>query len=306
MGYSICGSEETGNGDSGPMPTDKPTGDVRDRILEHVDALPPQQRAIAEYLLENLETVPFLSVPELARRCHVSEATIVRFGQRIGFSGFAELKVALVELLQDRLGVENESESSEPSDDVLEAIATHEGRNIRRTVESIDRKVFTAIADKVFSADHVYTFGMGISAHIAELAAYALVQIGIAAHPLSTGYSSPREQLVTLDRNDLLLVVSLPPYSRQSLEMVAAAREIGATAIALSDRLTAPASRRADLSLAVRSDNMTFTNAVAAMTVVVNALATAIASRHPDQAIDAFTKIGRVLTDDPHVISGEG
>ena len=287
------------------MPTDKPTGDVRDRILEHVDGLPPQQRAIADYLLENLETVPFLSVPELARRCRVSEATIVRYGQRIGFSGFAELKVALVELLQDRLGVDDESDPGTPSDDVLEAIATHEGRNIRRTVESIDRKVFDAIADNVYSANHVYTFGMGISAHIAELAAYALVQIGIAAHPLSTGYSSPREQLVTLDKDDLLLVISLPPYSRQSLEMVAAAAELGTATVVLSDRLTAPAARRADLSLAIRSDNMTFTNAVAAMTVVINALATAIASSHRDDAIDAFARIGRVHADDPDVLTGD-
>jgi len=30
------------------MPTDTPTGDVCDRILENVDALPPLQQAIAD------------------------------------------------------------------------------------------------------------------------------------------------------------------------------------------------------------------------------------------------------------------
>ena len=50
------------------MPTDKASEtDVCDRILKHVDAMPPRQRSIAEYLLEHLDTVPFLSVPELAR-----------------------------------------------------------------------------------------------------------------------------------------------------------------------------------------------------------------------------------------------
>ena len=285
------------------MPTEHADNDVRDRILEHVEDLPPQQRAIADYLLEHLETVPFLSGPELARRCRVSEATIVRFGQRIGFSGFAELKVALVELLQNRLGVEDDRDERDLGDDLLESVAAHEGRNIRRTVESIDRQVFTAIADRIFDADRVGTFGMGISAHIAELAAYTLVQIGIPAHPLSTGYSSPREQIVAMSERDLVLVVSLPPYSRQRLEMVSAAADAGIATIALSDRLTAPAARRADLSLAVRSDNLTFTNAVAAMTVVVNALATAIATRHRDEAIEAFARIGRVLSDDPDVIT---
>ena len=283
---------------------DEPTGaDVRDRILEHVDRLPPQQRAIADYLLENLETVPFLSVPELARRCHASEATIVRFGQRIGFSGFAELKVALVELLQSRLGVDGGDEAQQLSDDLIESVAAHESRNIRRTADSIDRELFSSIAERIFAAGRVATFGLGISAHIAELAAYTFVQIGLPAHVLSTGYSSPKEQLVTMRPDDLLLVVSLPPYSRQSLELLSAASEAGIATVALSDRLTSPAARAADLSLAVRSDNLTFTNSVAAMTMVVNALATAIASSHRDEAIDAFTTIGRVLSEDPDVLT---
>ncbi len=285
------------------MPTEHVVSDVRDRILAHVEQLPPQQRAIADYLLEHLDTVPFLSVPALARRCGVSEATIVRFGQRIGFSGFAELKTALVELLQERLGVEDDDRVVEDlGEDILEAVAGLETRNVRRTVDSIDREVFAAIAERVFAARQVYTFGMGISDHLAGLAAYTLVQIGIPAHPLSTGYSSPREQLVALRGNDLLLVVSLPPYSRQSLEMVADTAAAGAGTVAFCDRLTAPAARRADLALAVRSDNLTFTNAVAAMTVVINALATTIATRHRDEALDAFTRIGRVLADDPDVM----
>jgi DNA-binding MurR/RpiR family transcriptional regulator len=287
------------------MATDSTAADVRDRVLAHVEELPPQQRAIADYLLENLDTVPFLSVPELARRCHVSEATIVRFGQRIGFSGFAELKMALVELLQNRLGLDSEDTTAQDlGGDLIESVAALEERNIRRTVDSIDREVFAAIAELVFTANHVYTFGMGISAHLAELAAYTLVQIGAAAHPLSTGYSSPREQLVAVSPNDLLLVVSLPPYSRQTLELVSAAADNGVATVALSDRLSAPAARRARLSLAVRSDNLTFTNAVAAMTVVINALATAAATRHRGEAIDAFAKISRVLSDDPDIITG--
>ncbi len=288
------------------MPNDSSSTDVRDRILKHADGLPPQQRNIAEYLLEHLDTVPFLSVPELARRCGVSEATIVRFGQRIGFSGFAELKMALVELLQSRLGVDENREASDLGEDLLESVAGHEGRNIRLTVENTDREVFAAIAELVFSADHVYTFGMGISAILAELAAYTLVEVGVAAHPMSTGFSSPKEQLVALKKSDLVLVISLPPYSRQSLELVDASAEAGAATVVLSDRLIAPPARRAGLSLAVKSDNLTFTNAVAAMTVVINALATAVATRHPDEAIDAFAKISRVLNDDPDVMPEEG
>jgi DNA-binding MurR/RpiR family transcriptional regulator len=302
IGYSGGYATRPGEGETAIMATEPVPTDLRERILGHVGELPPQQRSIADYLLDHLDSVPFLSVPALARRCGVSEATIVRFSQRIGFSGFTELKGALVDLLQERLGVADEREPGDLGGDVLETVAGHEDRNIRLTVDRIDRVVFDAIAERIFAAERVHTFGMGISAHLAGLASYALVQIGVSASPLSTGYSSPAEQLVAARRGDLVLVISLPPYSRQSLDLIDAARRLGIATVALTDRLTAPAARAADLALAVRSDNLTFTNAVAAMTVVINALATAVAARHPDRAIDAFARIGKVLADDPDVM----
>jgi len=77
--------------------------ELRSLVVQRAADLPPQQRAIADYLLEHLQAVPFLSIPELAHRTGASEATVVRFAQRIGFTGFGELKAALVELLQTRL-----------------------------------------------------------------------------------------------------------------------------------------------------------------------------------------------------------
>jgi len=279
--------------------------DFRELVVKHAAGLPPQQRAIADYLVEHLQTVPFLSVPELAQRTGVSEATIVRFAQRIGYGGFSELKMELVDLLQERLGGADEAERREPGDEVLEAVATLESGNIRRTVEGLDRVVFSAIADAVFRAEHTFTFGMGISAHLAELAAYTLVQIGVRATTLSTRYSSPREQLVAMRPSDILVGLSFPPYSRQTLEMLEEARDLGAATVAVCDRLTAPAASLARWALPVKTDNMMFTNAVAAVTVVFNALATEIATSHRGRAIEAFSRINRILVEDADVIDAE-
>lgn len=279
--------------------------DFRELVLRHAAGLPPQQRAIADYLLEHLQTVPFLSVPELAQRIGVSEATVVRFAQRIGYRGFSDLKMELVELLQNRLGGLDENGHGEPGDDVLESVAELETGNIRRTADGIDRGAFTAVADAVFRAEHTYTFGMGVSAHLADLAAYTLIQIGVRATALSTRYSSPCEQLVALRPSDLLIGLSFPPYSRQTLEMLDEARELGAATVVVCDRLTAPAATRARWALPVKTDNMMFTNAVAAVTVVFNALATEIATSHRGRAIEAFSRINRILAEDADVIQPE-
>ena len=284
------------------MPTVTRESDLRELIVRHAAELPPQQRAIADYLLEHLQTVPFLSVPELAQRTGVSEATIVRFAQRIGYSGFSELKMDLVELLQERLGDSGRGVSRPPSEDVLQQVADLEIGNIRRSLETTDRAVFADIGEAVYRADHTYTFGMGISAHLAEIAAYTLVQIGVRASALSTRFSAPREQVVALRPSDVLIALSFPPYSRQTLELLREASGRGLATCAVCDRFTAPAAQLARWTLAVKSDNTMFTNAIAAITVLVNALAAEIATCHRQRALETFAQINRMLGEDEDLV----
>jgi DNA-binding MurR/RpiR family transcriptional regulator len=284
------------------MPKGTPESQFRERLVNRAADLPPQQQAIADYVLEHLTAVPFFSVPELARRTGASEATVVRFAQRLGYPGFTELKMELVDLLQSRLDRGVDEPTEDVAEDLLASVATLETTNIGRTVESLDRSHFSAVAEALFAGERVHTFGMGVSALLAELAAYTLLQVGVRAACLSTVFSSPREQLVGVGSNDVVVVFSLPPYSRQSLAILSDARELGIRTVAVSDRLTSPASNLARWALAVKSDNMMFTNAVAAVTVLINALATEIAASHREEALAALSQINRVLSEDQDLV----
>jgi DNA-binding MurR/RpiR family transcriptional regulator len=284
------------------MPKGKPETEFRERLLNRAADLPPQQQAIADYVLDHLTAVPFFSVPELARRTGASEATVVRFAQRLGYPGFSELKMELVDLLRDRLDSVTDEDGEAVSEDLLASVATLEITNIQRSVESLDRDDFSAVAEGLFSSGRVHTFGMGVSALLAELAAYTLLQVGVRASCLSTSFSSPREQLVGVGPDDVVMVFSLPPYSRQSLSILRDSRELGISTVAVSDRLTSPASNLAKWALAVKSDNMMFTNAVAAVTVLINALATEIAATHREDALAALAQINRVLGEDEDLV----
>jgi DNA-binding MurR/RpiR family transcriptional regulator len=277
--------------------------DFRDMVSRQAAALPRQQRSIAEYVLEHLTTVPFLSVPELARRTGVSEATVVRFAQRLGYPGFSELKVELVDILQDHLNRGEQGPTDNISDDIFASVAELEISNINRTVTALDRRLVSKVSEALFNASTVYTFGMGVSSHLAELAAYSLLQVGLKTHNLTTRFSSPREQLVPASADDILIVFSLPPYSRQGLDVLAEAKDLGIPSVAITDRVSAPAARLAAWTLPVKSDNMMFTNAVAAVTVLLNAIATEVATSHREEAIAALSRINRALADDEDVLT---
>ena len=291
-----------------PVVASKPYGSLRERLLSHVNGLSRQQRLIAEYLLDNLQEVPLLSVPQLAKRSGASEATVVRLCQSIGFTGFSDMKMEVVENLREEMhspSASLEKTSDAAANDVLEAVAELERHNIDSTLKNIDRITFENVAATLFQADHIFTFGLGISAHLAELAAYLFTEHGLRANSFGTHFTSPREQLVTMRESDVLMVFSFPPYSRQTLEVLGEAREKGMKTIAVTDRLSAPAVPTAGESLIVSSHGMTFTNATSSTIVLLNALVVEIASRHRGNTVDALSSINRILRDRNYLVEDE-
>jgi len=278
--------------------------DFRELVLRHLERLPPQQQLIAEFLLGHLEELPFISVPSLASRIKVSEATVVRFAQRIGFDGFAGMKAALTELVRGRVA----SRGSEPAlpeerGELLAGVIIEEIANIRQLGDEIRESALRDAAGAVFGANHVYCFGLGISSILADLSGYLLTQVGVRASILSTRFSSPLEQTVMLRPGDLLLVFSYPPFSSQTVAMVRDASERGIATVAVTDRLTAPVAPHASHLFRVRSNNRMYTNALGAATVFLNALVTEIAALHGDYASEAVGRINRILSRDENLIT---
>ena len=58
-------------------------------------------------------------------------------------------------------------------------------------------------------------------------------------------------------------------------------------------------------ALRVSSHGMTFTNATSSTTVLLNALAVEIASRHRDDTVDALSRINRILSEGSLLVDDE-
>ncbi len=65
------------------------------RYHTHFTDLNPNDHAIYQYIRNHREECQQLSINALAERCHVSRTTILRFTKKLGFQGFAEMKVLL-------------------------------------------------------------------------------------------------------------------------------------------------------------------------------------------------------------------
>jgi DNA-binding MurR/RpiR family transcriptional regulator len=95
---------------------------ILNRIKSEMSDFSKNHRLIAQHLLDNFREVAFLTAAQLAQRVGVSESTVFRFANTLGFQGYPELRSALQEDLMDGFSVLDREEAytfSEEEDDLL-------------------------------------------------------------------------------------------------------------------------------------------------------------------------------------------
>ncbi len=280
--------------------------EIKKKIHAHFELLPKNQKLIAEYILNNFDRIPFLNVQDISEATDVSVASIVRFAQRIGFTGYQEMKDEIGNALQAH--IQNNQifslvDHKKFKDDTLTSVANQDISNINSTLNFIDRKMFDESIKQIIKAERVFTAGLGISYLLAQILAYQLNQVGINSQNFNHNYASFMEQVLYLSKKDLLILLSFPPYSKETIDTAKFAKERQVSVISISNKEAAPITHFSDYNLAVKSENMLFTNSFAAISVLINALATECAIKNKSKAKKMLDDLNKIVKQQEMVIT---
>lgn len=261
--------------------------EIKEKITGKYNLLPKNQRKIAQHVINNFDQIPFLNVQDLSEATGASVASIVRFSQRAGFKGFSELRDAITGSLQREL--KNKQlfpllEKHNVKEDLLTEVANLDIKNINDTLNLVERETFNLVIKKISKSQRVFTAGLGISYLLAEILAYQLTQVGISSSVLLHSHTLFNENILFLNPRDTLVVFSFPPYSRETIEAAEFAHKRKIDVIAITNEPVSPVTFYSKANLIVKSENMLFTNSFAAISVLINAIATACALQDNQRA----------------------
>lgn len=272
-------------------------------IASEYDQLPRNQKSVADFLIKNLNQAAFLSVVEIGSECGVSKATVVRFAQSLGFDGFISFRNSLQKAVQKKY---DESETGrfrlikESGGKSVYKVASQDVSNINKTIDRLNLDEFNAVVDLMSASENIFTFGLGISALVSQIMSYSLNQVAMKSQSVLYGQLSFEEQLMFMGDKDAIVCFSFPPYSKRTIEVACMAREKGVKVIGITDRETAPIVEHCTRYLCVESENLLFTNSVAALSVVVNAIVTELAVRNKDEALAYIDEVNSLMKKSGH------
>lgn len=261
--------------------------EIKEKITSKYNSLPKNHRKIADYFINNFDKIPFENVQDLSKATGTSVASIVRFSQRAGFKGFNELRDAITGSLQKELSSKQIFplfEKHKIKEDLLTEVANLDIKNINDTLNLVERSTFNYVIERILKSERVFTAGLGISYLLAEILAYQLTQVGVSSGILNHTHTLFNENILFLNPKDILIVFSFPPYSKETIEAAKFAQERKIDVIAITNQPAAPVTFFSKANLIVKSENMLFTNSFAAISVLINALATACAIKDKQRA----------------------
>lgn len=190
------------------------------RLREMYDFMGKTEHIVAEYLLENPRVVMDYNVRELAAKLYVSTSSIVRFCQRLGYTGYREFRQAIIYELA-MYGQNNKlADTHITKDDSIESIAEKiEKKNIvslEETYKLLDMEKLKECVNLIYTARTILLFGIGASHVVAKDAYLKFLRIGKACIT-NEDWHAQLLMAKNASKKDIGIVLS---YSGETVEMV--------------------------------------------------------------------------------------
>lgn len=269
------------------------------RITEAMPQLSKGKRRLAEYIIAHYDKAAYMTASKLGAEVGVSESTVVRFADNLGYDGYPELQRMLQDTVRMRLTalqrIEVTNDRLSRGGNMLDNVLASDEDNIKYTAEHIDRDAFDAAVNTLLSARQIYIMGVRSSSILAEfMNLYISLVFQNVKLIRTTSESDIFEQLMHIGNDDVLFAISFPRYSTRVVNAVKFAKSENAHVIALTDSISSPLTEYADATLTARSDIASFADSLVAPLSIINALIAAIGQRKQSEVADVFTRLEEI------------
>ena len=274
------------------------TTDLLKIIQEKQNTFSKGQKQISSFILAHYDKAAYMTAAKLGALVGVSESTVVRFANELGFAGYPELQHSLQEMIRSKLTtiqrIEITNDRSGESD-LLEKVLNSDIEKIKHTLDEIDRTSFENAVDDLIGAQMIYIIGMRSSSSLASFMYHYLNLVFPHVRLVrTTSGSEIFEQLLRINDKDAIVGISFPRYSKRIINALGYAKKQGAKVISITDSAASPIAANADDLLLAKSDMASFVDSLVAPLSIINALIVAIGRKKQDEIAETFGKLERI------------
>ena len=272
-------------------------GPLATLLVQNFAAMSPQLQVAARFLLDHPNDVALLSMRDQAKRAGVPPATMTRLAQKLGFAGYDEVRSLYAESVRrktdgfaDRAGqlVDNHRAKGKAAVavDLVNTVARQ--LDLMRSPKALESIVLGA--ECVADARRVCIVGRRSSYPVAYQLAYACGLIGCEVRLVDGPGGIGIDHLHGAGCADVLVVISIRPYSAESLTMARYAVRQGVPVVTITDSALSPFASLAKVAIVVGVESPSFFHTMVPAFAAVEALTALVAATKGEAAKAALAE----------------
>jgi DNA-binding MurR/RpiR family transcriptional regulator len=272
--------------------------DLTSRIKENFKKFSESQKLIATYLLKYSDKAAFFTAANLGKVVGVSESTVVRFADILGYEGYPALQKDLQNRIKNKLNtvcrLKKSIKTANSGESILYEVFRNDINNIQKTMDNISQESFNRLVEEMLNAEHIYIVGLRTATSLAYFMGYTLHLILKNVTTITFGVSDLFERLININEKDLIIGITFPRYTLQTVRIMEYAKKKGAKTAAITDNIMSPLAQLADVSVFAESSLNSFIDSFTAPLSLINALVTAVGVRRRRENLESLSELEEI------------
>ncbi|MGY3717778.1 MurR/RpiR family transcriptional regulator [Sutcliffiella cohnii] len=254
---------------------------IKEQVKLHYNDLSQRLKEVANFIIENPKLIALYPAKEIGKLTNTSETTVIRCSTALGYTGYAALQEEIRKALllpdgEDPIQALKKGMKSE--NNTMIGVMEQDIEFIKKAFERIDEVHFSEAVSSIVKAKKIIVVGLRTTHAPANWLAYSL-NIVKGNTILFKGDIDDANYLLTEVGEDwLVIALSFQRYVKQTISFAKAAKEKGATILAITDNELSPVGVFADMTLPVNTPVPTSLKGMPPLFSILNAIVTGVMS----------------------------
>jgi DNA-binding MurR/RpiR family transcriptional regulator len=252
------------------------------RLSDHHTTLTPKARLIGDFILNNPRKVIFMTTKELSRAARVSEATVIRFVNQLGYKGYGDFLQELRDIIDTELTLIDRVDLTDmkaPESERFRRVVFSEIDNLKQLHESLDLDKVNRAVELLHASSAVYVIGSRLSYTFAYYLGWSLTKIRKKVHIMRGSDSTCIDFLTIAPEESLVLIFATTRYPNELIRMGKLVKRLNQTLLVITDGALCPLIPFADLSIIAPSRHIPLIGSPTTLSCLINFFVVELAAR---------------------------
>jgi len=193
-----------------------------------------------------------MTAQELANVSKTSAAAIIRFSQKLGFSGYKEFQIEIAKNIKNDINNEEniyeQITTNDSTEVIMSKVVNAHINAIKNTEYIIKPEIIDKAVEAISNANCIHLFGIGSSYIVALDLQYKLVRINMPTS-LHSDYHLQLVSASNINKNDVAIAISNSGKTKETYNSLMLAKERGAKTISITRLGKTPISDISDINI---------------------------------------------------------